>query len=186
MDIKHDDFIQTYTGKKFYLVNPTEDMICIEDIAHALSMQCRFAGHINKFYSVAEHSEYVSELVHPENRMAALLHDASEAYIADIASPFKPFLSNYKELEDNIMKVVAKKFGFKYPLVANVHEADIAQLKTEAKALLNNRPDWAYEDRYATPNIKVGVSPVGLEPKRAEQLFLGAFKYYTTGDKVYG
>lgn len=177
MNIKHDSYIQTFTGKHFYLVNPTEDMICIEDIAHALSMQCRFAGHINKFYSVAEHSVYVAELCNPENRMAGLLHDASEAYIADIASPFKPFLSNYKELEENIMKVISKKFKFEFPFNEDIHQSDIAQLKTEAKTLLNNKPAWAYEDRYATPNKPSGVVPFGLEPSRAEHLFLTTYRY---------
>lgn len=183
--IKHDDYIQTYTGKKFYLLNPTEDMIDLKDIAHALSMACRFAGHINKFYSVAEHSVNVARLCRPENRVAGLLHDASEAYIADIASPFKPFLTNYKELEEGIMKVIAKKFEFQYPFVQDVHTCDIAQLRAEAKALLNNKPEWAYEERYATPGVPDGFYPSGYTPEQAKQLFLGTFKYYTTGNKVY-
>jgi hypothetical protein len=175
MEIKHDDWIQTYTGKKFYLINTTPDMIDIEDIAHALSMQCRFAGHIKEFYSVAEHSVYVSRLCDKENKMAGLLHDASEAYIADIASPFKSFLTNYKELEHNIMKVMAYKFNFEYPFVPNVHEADVAQLKIEAKTLLNKYPEWTDEERYATPNIEEGYKPLRLSPKEAERLFLNEY-----------
>jgi hypothetical protein len=184
-EIIHDSYIQTFTGKHFYLLNPTPDMICIEDIAHALSMTCRFAGHVNKFYSVAEHSVYVSELCNKENRMAGLLHDASEAYIADIASPFKPFLKNYKELEAGIMKVMAKKFGFEFPFNDDIIQSDVAQLKTEAKALLNNRPEWAYSERYDTPNKPTGVKPQCLRPDQAESLFLGTYMYYTTGDVKY-
>jgi hypothetical protein len=182
--IMHDDFIQTYTGKHFYLINPTEDMICIEDIAHALSMQCRFAGHIREFYSVAEHSYHVSGLCNAENRLAGLLHDASEAYIADIASPFKPFLTNYKELENNIMKVIAKKFGFEYPFNNDIHESDVAQLKTEAKELLNDRPDWAYEERYATPTKVSGFKPKCLPPKAAEEVFLSLYHFLSSYDEI--
>jgi 5'-deoxynucleotidase YfbR-like HD superfamily hydrolase len=177
--IKHDDWIQTYTGKRFYLLEPTEDMIDIKDIAHALSMNCRFAGHVRDFYSVAEHSVNVSLICNKENKLAGLLHDASEAYIADIASPFKPFLTNYKELEDGVMKVISKKYGFQYPFNPDVHEADVAQLKEEAKNLLNDYPTWADEDRYATPTKAYGVLPQSLTPKEAESLFLTAFESYT-------
>lgn len=172
MNIKHDDCIQTFSGKKFYLINPQPNMICIEDIAHALSMQCRFAGHIKKFYSVAEHSVLVSKLANKENKLAALLHDASEAYIADIVSPFKVFLTNYKELEHNIMLVIAEKFGFTYPFVHDIHESDVAQLKIEAKTLLNAYPQWTDEDRYATPTKSNGIVPKCLSPKYAELAFL--------------
>lgn len=178
MEIKHDDWIQTYTGKRFYLINPTEDMIDIEDIAHALSLNCRFAGHIRDFYSVAEHSVWVAHLCNEENKMAGLLHDASEAYIADIVSPFKPFLTNYKELEANLMKVIASKYKFTYPFNEDVHESDVAQLKIEARTLLNNYPDWSDDDRYATPNKQEAVEPLTLNPKEAEFLFLEAFRSY--------
>lgn len=177
--ILHDDWIQTYTGKKFYLMNPTPDMICIEDIAHALSMACRFAGHIRDFYSVAEHSYWVSSLCLPENQLAGLLHDASEAYIADIASPFKPMLTNYKELEYGVMKVIAEKFGFDFPFNDDVIQSDVGMLKAEAKQLLANRPQWAYEDRYNTPNKPDEILPVlyrGMPSKDAEAIFLSAFE----------
>ena len=79
----------TYTGKEFYPLDPNPADIDIKDIAHALSNCCRFAGHIKSFYSVAQHSVIVSELCEPENALAGLLHDASEAYLSDIARPVK-------------------------------------------------------------------------------------------------
>jgi hypothetical protein len=172
-----DDWIQTFSGKHFYVMNPTEDMICLEDIAHALGNVCRFAGHCGSFYSVAEHSVWVSELVESEHKIAALFHDASEAYIADIARPFKPFFENYKTLEDNIMRVIASKFGFDYPLHRSIHEADNAQLKIEAKYLLTDC-NWADEIK---TKIR-GVPPWGFTPNEAENLFLNAYKQYLKGN----
>lgn len=108
--------IRTFTGKYMNVFEPTEDMICIEDVAHALSNQCRFGGHLPKFYSVAQHSLMCCEMATPERKLEALLHDASEAYLLDVPKPIKQRLSNYKEIEDNLMRLIAKKFGFQYPL----------------------------------------------------------------------
>lgn len=172
---KQDDYIQTYTGKHFYLINPTEDMIDIEDIAHALAMNCRFNGHVKAPISVAEHSVWVSNLVSQEHKLAGLMHDASEAYISDIASPFKPFLNNYKEIEDNIMKVIAKKYGFEYPLHPEVKDADMAQLKSEARTLFKTYPDWADEERYDT--VAIGINPQSWDYKVAEANFINQFNW---------
>lgn len=133
------DCIRTFTGIYFNIINPTEDMICIEDIAHSLSMQCRFAGHLPVYYSVAEHSIRCHEVSSPENKLAALLHDASEAYLLDIPSPIKPHLNNYKEIENKIMKLVAKKFGFLYPLVQEVRDIDKYMLEWEWNNIMLNK-----------------------------------------------
>lgn len=174
-----DDWIQTFSGKQFYVMNPTEDMVCLEDIAHALSNVCRFAGHSNDFYSVAEHSIYVSELVDEEHQIAALFHDASEAYIADIARPFKPFFNNYKEIEDNIMRVIASKFNFAYPLHHSIHDADVAQLKAEAKVLLWNA-SWINDPQYTSD--RVGTFPICIKPALAKHAFKGAYEHYLKGN----
>lgn len=115
---------------------PTEEMIRIEDIAHALSMQCRFGGHLPKFYSVAQHSVHCCEEVSEVHQLAALLHDASEAYLVDIPSPVKSGLANYKQLEDRLMKVIAKKFGFDYPLHPDVKIVDESMLHAEWEYLM--------------------------------------------------
>jgi hypothetical protein len=123
--------IRTYTGKVFDLKILDPDTICIEDIAHGLSHTARFAGQLEKFYSVAQHSFFVANNVSPQNRLAALLHDASEAYLGDMPSPFKKMLPDYKEQEDRLMKVIANKFGFKYPLDPEIKNIDAFFLNEE-------------------------------------------------------
>lgn len=124
-----DPVIKTYSGIWFNPIHPTPDMIIIEDIAHALSHQCRFGGHVPKFYSVAQHSYECSLRV--RDKLSALLHDASEAYLIDIPRPIKQKLTNYKEIEDNLMKIIASKFGFQYPLSPEVKEIDEIMLQLE-------------------------------------------------------
>jgi hypothetical protein len=125
------DCIRTISGKYVNVFEPKVEMICIEDIAHALSNQCRFAGHTPYFYSVAQHSNLCFELASPEHKLAALLHDASEAYLCDIPRPIKLRLPEYKLIEDKLMKLIAEKFGFQYPLHPEVKEIDDRLLKME-------------------------------------------------------
>lgn len=125
------DCIRTVSGIYLNVLSPTEDMITIEDIAHGLSHQCRFGGHTKKFYSVAEHSIKVSILLPEEHRLAGLLHDASEAYLADIPSPIKKHIPGYLEMENSLMTVIANKFGFQWPLHDLVKDADKKMLERE-------------------------------------------------------
>ena len=104
-------YIATSTGKHIDFVNITPDQICIEDIARGLSNECRFAGQLESFYSVAQHSVYVSQIVPPEYALEALLHDAAEAYIKDIPSPLKAMLPDYKAMEKHIEAAIREKFG---------------------------------------------------------------------------
>lgn len=183
---KLEPYIETFTGKKFYFLDPTPDMVDIEDIAHSLSNQCRFAGHVSKFYSVAEHSINVCNLVQRATRddrlsLAALLHDASEAYLIDIPSPIKQHLPGYKDIELRVMRCVADKFGCTWPPAGPegniIHEADQVQLKTEAKWLLPSKgDDWAHN--YPT-QMKHGILPKCVAPSIAKELFLGVFESLT-------
>ena len=104
---KKNAIIQTHTGR---LVNPfyikNEDIV-IEDIAYSLSMQCRFNGHTNRFFSVAEHSINVTSVLKKLNfpaktQLLGLLHDASEAYLADILAPIKECLPDYLSIEGDL------------------------------------------------------------------------------------
>lgn len=144
--------IRTYTGKYLDVFNPDPEMICIEDIAHALSHTARFSGHLTKFYSVAAHSVWCAKFVkRDEFKLAALLHDASEAYLTDVPRPIKKQLPQYKVIEDNLMRVIADKFGFEYPLHPFVKEIDNMALQWEWDNLmiagLNGSLSFEYDEK---------------------------------------
>lgn len=111
------DWIQTYTGKKFFPLDPDPELICIEDIAHSLAMQCRYNGHTRRFYSVAQHSVILASKFFKSHdlRFAALLHDASEAYLSDVPLPIKhlPQFTFYREAEDRLQRMIFAKFEVK-------------------------------------------------------------------------
>ena len=123
--------VRTSTGKYVDFTNLTPDVICLEDIAHSLSMQCRFGGHIPRHYSIAQHSVHCSEIVDEGYELEALMHDASEAYMLDIPKPLKNQLPDYEVLETKMMRMIAKKYGFDYPLNEPVKAVDAIMLKVE-------------------------------------------------------
>lgn len=156
------DCIRTYTGIYMNVFEPTLDMIRIEDIAHALSNQCRFGGHLWQFYSVAQHSTYVCHLSNPENKLSALLHDASEAYLLDIPRPIKQRLSNYKEIENNLMVLISEKFKFEWPINENVKEMDEQMLQIEWDCLM----------------LLKNTQVESMIPSAAKSFFLSAYSLY--------
>lgn len=137
--------IRTFTGKYVDVFNPDPEMICIEDIAHALSYTPRFGGHLKYFYPVAMHSIYCAEIVETD-KLGALLHDASEAYLTDMPRPIKSQMPQYKEIENNLMDVIAEKFGFTYPLSDEVKAADEQALKYEWVEFMLKGNSYHYED----------------------------------------
>lgn len=139
------DWIQTYSGLVMYPLDPRVDEICIEDIAHALSNLCRFTGHTKQFYSVAEHSVRVSWECDPADALWGLLHDASEAYLADMSRPMKRspgFGPIYAEAEARLMRVICLKFGLPPECPESVHVADNRLLMSEKRDLMHgcNKP----------------------------------------------
>lgn len=142
-------YIRTYTGKEFYTMDPQPEAIDIRDIAHALSMVCRGNGHVNRFFSVAQHC--INCAMEAEARgcsqrviLACLIHDASEAYMSDVPRPFKQFLGEYLAQEERLLEVVYGKF-LGSPLI----EEEQKQIKTidddllyfDLKELLNEPMD---------------------------------------------
>jgi len=134
--------IRTFHGHYINPCEPDSEMISIGDIAHALSMQSRFGGHLPVFYSVAQHCVLACEYVPDEHKLATLLHDASETYLIDVPRPVKRQLPNYKEVEDNLMTVIASKFGFQWPLHESVKHADETMLRLEWECLMLGGDVW--------------------------------------------
>lgn len=171
-ELRTGDWMQTFTGRQFWPVDPRPEEVFIEDIAHALAMQCRYAGHSLRFYSVAEHSVHLARHVSPENALWALLHDASEAYLVDVPRPLKPFLPGYREAEDAVMRAVALRFKL-LPfsvMPGEVKEADGRILADEAAQNMATPPaPWTFNGH------ALGVTLEYWSPERAEQEFLNEF-----------
>ncbi len=133
--------IFTSKGRKFFLYRPTFD---IEEIGHAIAMQCRYTGHVSDFYSVAEHSLLVARLMEEVEYCKAgggtplegLLHDAHEGYISDIASPWKTAIPAYSTMEKLIEGGMRKHFGLPERISDGVKRADWMALFMEAKTML--------------------------------------------------
>ena len=172
------DWIQTYTGRMFWPLEPLADEVSIDDIAHALSQMCRFTGHCAQFYSVAEHSVRVSFIVPIEDAMWALLHDASEAYLHDLPRPLKRapvFGELYKQHEARLMAVICEHFGLPAAEPPSVKEADTVLLITERRDLMAREPE-PWKDQ-AEPLREV-IHP--WHPAVAKKKFINRFKQLET------
>lgn len=170
--------IVTYTGRIFRPLAPEADKLNIMDIAHALSNNCRFTGHVRQFYSVAEHSVRVSEILPPRLKLWGLLHDASEAYLSDIARPVKltpTFGVVYKEIEAGLMEVVAEAFKLPLPEPPAVKRADNILLAAEQRDLMPRFRRHGGAEQY--PEI---IDP--WTPDFAKEMFLKRYEEYT-GEK---
>ena len=188
------DWQQTFTGRQAWALDPRPEDIDVRDIAHSLALQCRFAGHCRQPYSVAEHSVRVSFVAekayrgyHEHTRngeavirtytLAALLHDASEAYCVDVPRPLKPYLTGYKDIERLVTDAVERWANL--PAGAceewNIKHADEVLLATEARDLMCAPPaSW---DLRADPLPEI-IEPWGWE--RAEREFLARFEALRT------
>lgn len=167
-----DAWIQTYSGRRFNPTNPVVDAIVIQDIAHSLSMQCRFSGHVRQFYSVAQHSVMVSYICNQDDALWGLMHDASEAYLVDVPRPLKRSgkFDAYLEFEDRMQRAICRRFGLPEKEPANVKKADQILLATEARDLMGPlRSDWEQSCEPLPWKI------VALPPQEAKNLFMKRF-----------
>ena len=127
-----EDCIRTYTGKSINVFDTNPDTIDIVDIAHALSFQCRFGGHLPEFFSVAQHCINCCSVADEDEKFDALMHDVSEGLgLLDFPTPIKNRMPEYKVIEHKLMMVLAKKFNFNYPKSKHVEDIDKAMLVTE-------------------------------------------------------
>lgn len=165
-------YVSTFSGNRFYPLEPRIDRVAIEDIAHGLAYQCRFNGQTRAFYSVAQHSLIVASLVPPDLRLAALLHDAAEAYLGDMVKPLKVLLPEFAVIEDKVSAIIAATFGISFADYAPIKRADLIALATEKRDLMPHSVErWAYLD-------DIGALPapiVAMGPGEAKQAFLAEF-----------
>ena len=176
MSVSLTEGIQTFSGNYFNFNDPVGSKMNIDDIAHALSNQCRFAGHVRTFYSVAQHSCLVSDsLPTPALQLAGLMHDAHEAYISDVVSPLKHLLPDYRVIEDATQAALCGKFQLDHKVVKGdrVRRADLEALATEKRDLLQNPDHWDILD--GIEPWQAGITP--WAPRTAYLEFLRRFKY---------
>lgn len=168
--------MQTASGRQFWPMDPRVEEIDIGDIAHALGMQCRYGGHSLRFYSVAEHCVHVASKAPAGLELVALMHDASEGYLSDVIRPVKMSLTNYKEIESNLERVIAQRFGLTWPMPAAVKQLDERILNDERVQNMNPAPfPWACCDNATEP---LGVRLEFWTPAKARWEFLTAFHRY--------
>lgn len=188
------DWIATYTGRKFWVMDPRMEEVHIHDIAHGLALTCRFGGQCHEYYSVAQHSVLVSQNVEPEFALLALLHDAAEAYVGDVVNPlkrelyfakvnkpefdaprveFKPF----RDLEHRILKCILRALDIPEYTAAwgAIQKADRRALSTEARDLMDGATLADWRPLRGSPPFSEKVTPLG--PMEAKVLFLDTFTY---------
>ncbi len=169
-------WMQTYTGKRFNLLNPKASDIDIVDIAHALSRICRFTGHC-EHYSVAQHSVIVSQHVAGGNALAGLMHDAHEAYVGDVSSPMKRAIvermleagGTYDtSIETDIIIAIRDRFCIGSVDGQSVKQADLRALMTEARDIMGGQRggDWGVDA------IPLPIRIVPWSANRAKEEFL--------------
>ena len=175
------NWIQTWSGGVANLDAPLA-VIDIEEIAHVLSQTCRFSGHTKHFYSVAQHSVLVHQIfinlfpnAYKNQQLAALLHDAHEAYwgFGDVSTPAKNLNSKFFESKAAMWdQLIADHFGFQYFEFGHtrIKEADTIALATEKRDLMRTCVIPWCKNVEPWPDF---INP--LSPFIAEELFLETF-----------
>jgi uncharacterized protein len=179
-------FIETYTGRAFYPLDPVADALSIIDIAHAIANQCRYSVHTAFHYSIAQHCCLLAAWL-AENGGSALdclqllMHDAAEAYLVDVPRPVKQFMPEYRVWDAKVNDCIRKWMGWSdIPIPAFQDELDSRIIVDERAALMDKarRNDWGHK-----------LAPVGVQinpwtPVQAEKQFLMQYAAYS--HEVYG
>ena len=172
------NFLQTFTGKKFFPLAPEKYEIDIRDLAHGCALENRYGGQTDVPYSVAQHCILVAEILstrlgRPDLAFEGLMHDAAEGLIKDLPRDIKVALGDAykKRIEEPFEHLIAKRFGLVYPWPAEVKVADGIALMTERRDLFSRRnPDWVQQ----VEPMEEKVTPWGWA--EAEWRFLREFE----------
>lgn len=181
-------FIETYTGRAFWPLDPirSREQLSVIDIAHALSNQCRYSGHVAWFYSVAQHccllASWASEHGHDAlTCLQILMHDAPEAYLVDIPRPVKQYMPQYRVWDHAINDVIRDWMGWGgIPIPAIIDELDGRIIVDERAQLMDKARtnDWGHR------MAPVGVVIEPWTPAQCEKEFL--IRYAAYSKEVYG
>ncbi|MEZ0231873.1 MAG: metal-dependent phosphohydrolase [Methylophilaceae bacterium] len=172
--------ILTNTGR-YYNFLSGDNLITVKEIARALSRICRFGGHLKddvEFYSVAQHSVFVSQIVPREDAFFGLFHDAAEAYIGDVTKPLKQLLPDFMGIEKHVEREVFQSLKLYHPMPKSIKLADRIMLATEQRDLMPPHDDvWALTE---------GIEPLPekiepLLPNAAFALFMHRFEHLIVG-----
>ena len=186
--------MQTFTGRLIDVEDPSVGVVDVEDIAHALSMTCRYGGHCHDFYSVAEHSVLVEQYgvmvgpfdsLTPDERLELLLHDAAEAYVGDVGYPVKVSMSRggsprFDELERGWLRVIGEKFGLGHRLIhctsstsQFVMKCDHAIVATEVASLFSPVQSFWWDQVWTEAPVLDGTIAISCwSPAEARRRFL--------------
>lgn len=173
------DWFLSFKGRQLWPCDLRAEEIDIEEIAHGLSLICRFGAQCSAFYSVAQHSVLVSRQLPAAHRLCGLLHDATEAYLGDMIRPLKrlPQFAAYVELEGRAWGMIAERFGLRVEMPPEVKEADNRMLINERRDLLPDHPWPLKEDERGFEPYGFVIKP--WSPDLSRQAFLTEFARLT-------
>jgi 5'-deoxynucleotidase YfbR-like HD superfamily hydrolase len=174
-----DGSIQTVSGRWLDPLDPDPASIDIGDIAQALANQCRFGGHSRSFYSVAQHSAIVSDTcaergASAAEALAALMHDAGEAYLVDLPHPLKhrsELGPAYRRAEELLEEAIRGRFDL-VPQPAEMKPVDRSLLATERRAFASMSDPWPELEGFEPLEIEIEA----WDPPRARREFLERFE----------
>lgn len=179
-----DDFIETSTGRKFHLMNPSPSEVDIRDIAKGLANTCRFGGQTKWHYSVAQHSLLVSLLVPRFQALEALLHDAAEAYIGDMVRPMKvnADLGDYLAIEERVEWAIREHFGLESIKTQAIKNADMQILAAERDRMMpGDTGDWQCLEGIKPASVVIHR----MTPEEAFREFLDRYNFIESEYRVY-
>lgn len=180
------DWINTWTGRKYFPLDPRVEEVALEDVAHALCMQCRFTGHCAFHYSPGQHALIVARVVAAlggtvDEQLWALHHDDAEAYLIDVPRPVKrdPRFAAYRAAEYLNMRVIREAFDLSHGFSTKdgehapdiVLRVDEVMPYLEKEQLMNAHPDWRRVEVPQNVRDVVGQIP-RISPEMAKVAFL--------------
>lgn len=175
------DFIEVFTGRAFYPLEPKQEDLTVIDVAHALSLQCRYAGHTKFFYSTAQHSCLITDIAEnegasPDDLLKLLMHDAPEAYLVDVPRPVKQYMPEFRKWDKKINDVIYTWLGYPGGAIPAMQDS------LDSRIIRNERRDLMFKSKHVW-----GVDtlePLGLptirawSSEKAERLFIQKFNKY--------